>query len=380
MVRLVKGAYWDSEIKRAQVDGLEGYPVYTRKPHTDLCYLVGARRLLAAADLIYPQFATHNAHTLAAVERMAADLGVTDYEFQCLHGMGETLYDNVVDGDPPGVRCRIYAPVGRHETLLPYLVRRLLENGANSSFVNRLVDETVRSRTGGRSPGFVLETGGTPHPAIPLPSRLYGDERLNSAGLDLANDRVLEQLSAGLERLKDARWQAAPLLADGEGEGEAESRSSTRPIMRDIVGTVRDASPADIERALTAAADYADTWHGTRPPNAGVALRRTAYPAGNPSPRTDQPVRSGGGQNLVQRVAEIREAVDFCRYYAAASRAAGGCRQSSAGRGGVHQSLEFSASHFYRSGRRRTGGRQPGAGQAGRANAADRRPSGALAA
>ncbi|MGE5489728.1 MAG: proline dehydrogenase family protein, partial [Actinomycetota bacterium] len=140
MVRLVKGAYWDSEIKRAQVEGQAGYPVYTRKVHSDLAYLVCARRLLEAGDAVYPQFATHNAHTLSSVFEMARERGIVDYEFQCLHGMGEPLYDNVLGADR---RCRIYAPVGSHATLLPYLVRRLLENGANSSFVNRIVDEAV---------------------------------------------------------------------------------------------------------------------------------------------------------------------------------------------------------------------------------------------
>ena len=143
MLRLVKGAYWDSEIKRAQVDGLTDYPVYTRKVHSDLAYLVCAERMLAAPDAIYPQFATHNAHTLGSVVQMARARGINDYEFQCLHGMGEPLYDNVVAAGRPGGRVRIYAPVGTHETLLPYLVRRLLENGANSSFVNRIVDEKV---------------------------------------------------------------------------------------------------------------------------------------------------------------------------------------------------------------------------------------------
>ena len=317
MVRLVKGAYWDSEIKRAQVDGLEGYPVYTRKPHTDLCYLVCARRLLVAADLIYPQFATHNAHTLAAVERMAADLGVADYEFQCLHGMGETLYDNVVSGDQMGARCRIYAPVGRHETLLPYLVRRLLENGANSSFVNRLVDENVPIEDLVADPlAPALKTAGTPHPAIPLPGNLYGDERLNSAGLDLTNDRVLEQLTADLERLKNARWQAAPLLAGGEGEGDIESTILNPADRGDAVGTVREASPADIERALATAAGYAETWRRHPPAERARWLRRAAYLLETHRPELISLCVREAGKTWPNAVAEIREAVDFCRYYA----------------------------------------------------------------
>ncbi|HRE54394.1 MAG TPA: bifunctional proline dehydrogenase/L-glutamate gamma-semialdehyde dehydrogenase PutA [Candidatus Competibacter sp.] len=317
MVRLVKGAYWDGEIKRAQVDGLEGYPVYTRKDHTDLSYLVCARRLLAAAEVIYPQFATHNAHTLAAVERMAIDLNVTDYEFQCLHGMGETLYDNVVSGDRPGGRCRIYAPVGRHETLLPYLVRRLLENGANSSFVNRLVDEKVKIEELVVDPlAAVRKTGGSPHPAIPLPGKLYGDERRNSAGLDLSDERVLEQLTADLEHLKNQRWEAGPRIAAGSSEGGPGNEIRNPAERGDIVGTARDASPADIERALAAAADYAETWHRTPPAERGQSLRRAAELLEVHRPELISLCIREAGKTWANAVAEIREAVDFCRYYA----------------------------------------------------------------
>src|SRR5450830_1552570 len=167
MVRLVKGAYWDSEIKRAQVDGMDGYPVYTRKVHTDVSYLTCAQKLLAVSDVIYPQFATHNAHTLAAIYTWAQQHKIDDYEFQCLHGMGETLYDQVVGADQLGKACRIYAPVGSHQTLLAYLVRRLLENGANSSFVNQIVDENVAIDTLITDPIVAVQkSGGEPHPQI----------------------------------------------------------------------------------------------------------------------------------------------------------------------------------------------------------------------
>ena len=315
MVRLVKGAYWDAEIKRAQIDGLEGYPVYTRKPHTDLSYLVCARRLLAA-DGIYPQFATHNAHTLATVERMAADLGVTDYEFQCLHGMGETLYDRVV-GDRSATHCRIYAPVGRHETLLPYLVRRLLENGANSSFVNRLVDENVKIEELVVDPlATVLETGGTAHPAIPLPSKLFGDERLNSAGLDLSNDRVLEQLTADLADLKNKHWQAAPLIVGSGDKGDNESVIVNPANHQEIVGTVREASPADIQSALATAANYAETWYQHPPAERARLLRRAAFLLESHRPELISLCIREAGKTWPNAVAEIRETVDFCRYYA----------------------------------------------------------------
>src|SRR4249919_3692311 len=192
-VRLVKGAYWDSEVKRAQVDGQAGYPVFTRKPNTDVSYLANARRMLEASDAIYPMFATHNAHTIAAIHRLARG-GATrrDFEFQKLHGMGDDLYAEVVPADRLDVACRVYAPVGSHEDLLPYLVRRLLENGANSSFVNRITDESVPIEELVRDPvATVSAFDSIPHPRIPLPVGLYrsqGYERDNSMGMNLAND------------------------------------------------------------------------------------------------------------------------------------------------------------------------------------------------
>ena len=191
MVRLVKGAYWDSEIKRAQVDGLEGYPVFTHKAYTDVCYLACAKRLLARRDLVFPQFATHNAHTLSAVHHMAGpDFKPGDYEFQCLHGMGETLYGHVVGDGNLDRPCRIYAPVGTHETLLAYLVRRLLENGANSSFVHQLADEKTPIEDLTADPvEEAAKYAGAPHPAIVLPQDLFGAERKNSRGYDLSDAR-----------------------------------------------------------------------------------------------------------------------------------------------------------------------------------------------
>ncbi|MGL5237670.1 MAG: proline dehydrogenase family protein, partial [Plesiomonas shigelloides] len=220
MIRLVKGAYWDSEIKRAQTDGLEGYPVYTRKIYTDISYLACARKLLAVPNLIYPQFATHNAHTLAAIYHLAGhNYYPGQYEFQCLHGMGEPLYEQVVGQVADGKLnrpCRIYAPVGTHETLLAYLVRRLLENGANTSFVNRIADTSLPLDELVADPVASAEQlaekegrPGLPHPKIPLPRDLYAaispthintpqGQRLNSAGLDLANEQRLASLSAAL--------------------------------------------------------------------------------------------------------------------------------------------------------------------------------------
>ncbi|WP_298236165.1 proline dehydrogenase family protein, partial [uncultured Azohydromonas sp.] len=223
MLRLVKGAYWDSEIKRAQLDGLEDYAVYTRKAHTDVSYLACARRLLAAPDAIYPQFATHNAHTVAAVHHLAGAWTPGRYEFQCLHGMGEPLYEMVVA--PPaegglGLPCRIYAPVGTHETLLAYLVRRLLENGANSSFVNRIADASIPVEALVEDPVAQVERAaraegapGLPHPAIPLPRALFGAQRPDSAGIDLASEHRLASLSAALLPSARQAWTAVPLVA-----------------------------------------------------------------------------------------------------------------------------------------------------------------------
>jgi RHH-type proline utilization regulon transcriptional repressor/proline dehydrogenase/delta 1-pyrroline-5-carboxylate dehydrogenase len=200
MVRLVKGAYWDSEIKRAQVDGLSDFPVFTRKLHTDVSYLACAAKLLAARDAVFPQFATHNAHTLAAIHTMAGpDFAVGSYEFQCLHGMGEALYEEVVGPAKLNRPCRIYAPVGTHETLLAYLVRRLLENGANSSFVHRIWDEAVSIEELIADPVEEARAlGGSPHPVIALPATIYGQRR-NSAGIDLASEPALAALAQRLQ-------------------------------------------------------------------------------------------------------------------------------------------------------------------------------------
>ena len=314
MIRLVKGAYWDSEIKRAQVDGLADYPVYTRKPHSDLAYLVCAGRLLAAGDAVFPQFATHNAHTLAMVAEMARARGVDDYEFQCLHGMGEPLYDNVVGDSRP---CRIYAPVGTHETLLPYLVRRLLENGANSSFVNRLVDDTVSVAQLVEDPlDQVRRAGSGPHPAIPLPGALYGAGRVNSAGLDLADDDMIAGLEPALDELAGRRWLAAPRLAEG-GKTKVAAQPVTNPARRDdIVGEVSEADGESIERALATAAAASQNWHRTAPAaRAAILLNAAELFESERQPLLSLAIREAG-KTWGNAVGELREAVDFCRYYA----------------------------------------------------------------
>src|SRR5919112_1620516 len=211
MVRLVKGAYLDTEIKRAQERGLDTYPVFTRKVATDVSYLACAKRMFAAGPAFYPQFATHNAHTIAAVLEMGGDRW--DWEYQRLHGMGEALYAEIVGRDKPGRPCRVYAPVGSHEDLLAYLVRRLLENGANTSFVNRLVDEHQPIDAIIADPiARLMRLPHKPHPAIPLPRDVFQPARGNSRGIDLADPRSLSELRSELAVAARRPWTAGPIV------------------------------------------------------------------------------------------------------------------------------------------------------------------------
>lgn len=321
MVRLVKGAYWDSEIKRAQVDGMPGFPVYTRKVYTDVSYLTCAQKLLAATDVIYPQFATHNAHTLATIYSWAQEKNITDYEFQCLHGMGETLYDQVVGKDMLDKPCRIYAPVGSHQTLLAYLVRRLLENGANSSFVNQIVDESVSIDALIADPlQAARQLGGEPHPQIALPTAMYGVERKNSAGLDLSNEEVLRQIDSAFVTLGSRQWHATPLL----GEPQAYTETA-RPVLnpadqRDVVGSVVEASAADVDSALRAATAYAMDWQTLPPVERADKLERAAALFEIHTLELIALAIREAGKSLPNAIAEVREAVDFLRYYAAQIR------------------------------------------------------------
>ena len=319
MLRLVKGAYWDSEIKLAQEAGLNGYPVFTRKVSTDVCYLACAKRLFADPNAFYPQFATHNAQTLAAVLELAA--GSRDFEFQRLHGMGEALYDQVVGPDRLDLPVRLYAPVGSHEDLLAYLVRRLLENGANTSFVNRIVDEALPVEEIVADPvlaAAALEP--IPHPRIPLPARLYGESRRNSAGIDLADPNDLAPLGQAMAAAAAQTWTAAPLVGGKEFAGP------TRPVLDPAdstreAGRVVEATAEDVNRALALAQEAAPGWDGL-----GGAARADCLSRMADLMETDRAellalcVREAG-KTLGDAVAELREAVDFCRYYAARARA-----------------------------------------------------------
>jgi RHH-type proline utilization regulon transcriptional repressor/proline dehydrogenase/delta 1-pyrroline-5-carboxylate dehydrogenase len=326
MIRLVKGAYWDSEIKRAQVEGQDDYPVYTRKPYTDAAYIACARKLLAAPEAVYPQFATHNAHTLAALYELADPQRYTpdQYEFQCLHGMGEPLYEQVV-GDPAqgrlGRPCRVYAPVGTHETLLAYLVRRLLENGANTSFVHRIADSTIPIEELVRDPAEVIDeyarkegAAGLPHPAIPLPRDIYGPTRRNSRGLDLNNEHQLESLSRAFEAAGREPWDARPLLAETTSPGER--KPVTNPADRsDLVGSVHEATAEDIELALATASRRAGEWAATPPARRAELLEGAADRLEGDMPRLMGLLIREAGKTAANAIAEVREAVDFLRYY-----------------------------------------------------------------
>ena len=313
MVRLVKGAYWDTEIKRAQVLGLDGFPVFTRKASTDVSFLACARRLLGMTDRIYPQFATHNAHTMAGVLHMAGD--VADFEFQRLHGMGEALHEAVREAH--GTRCRIYAPVGAHHDLLAYLVRRLLENGANSSFVNQIVDESVTPKEIARDPITVIEGLGcaVANPRIAAPPGIYMPERRNSKGWDLTDPIAMTAVEAEREQFRAAEWEARPLIA-GAVVG-AEAREVRNPARADdIVGWVTHSAPADIEVAMKAARIGAQAWASTSVEDRASRVRRVADLYEANAVELFALAAREAGKIWLDGVGEAREACDFARFYA----------------------------------------------------------------
>ena len=311
MVRLVKGAYWDAEIKRAQVQGMDGFPVFTAKQHTDISYIANARKLLGMTDRIYPQFATHNAHTVAAVLDIAQHMGrdTQAFEFQRLHGMGETLHTIVLKAEK--TRCRIYAPVGAHEDLLAYLVRRLLENGANSSFVNQIVDETVPASVVGACPFDTLGLG----PDLPTGPMLFAPDRINSKGWDLTHQPTLDAIDKDRRPLRDATFIAGPLTSS-EPKYPRRRQESSSPVINpalpdDIVGHVATASKDDIADALAKAAIW-DAPHTTR----AKVLNKAADALEADANTLFAILAREAGKTLPDAVAELREAVDFLRFYA----------------------------------------------------------------
>ena len=314
-VRLVKGAYWDSEIKRAQELGLGSFPVFTRKASTDLSYIACARKLLAWPGLFFPQFATHNAQTIATILVLAN--GRRDFEFQRLHGMGQAVYRTLVGTAGDGVACRIYSPVGTHEDLLPYLVRRLLENGANTSFVNRIVDDSLPIEDLVKEPATVLrEVATIAHPAIRSAPCLYAPERHNARGFDLTRVAVLHRLRSELnEAVADVPW-----MVDGPCSGR--ERMITSPTdRRRIVGAIREASENDVESALTGAREAARDWCRAPADGRASCLERAADLLERDSSRLMATAVLEGGKTIGDSLAEVREAVDFLRYYASRARA-----------------------------------------------------------
>ncbi len=326
MLRLVKGAYWDTEIKCAQIDGLPAYPVFTRKAHTDVCYLACARQLLAAGDAVHPQFATHNAHTVATIHTWAREASIREWEFQCLHGMGEALYDEMLRLDSAAT-CRIYAPVGTHETLLAYLVRRLLENGANTSFVNRVVDESLALESLLADPFDLARQGeATPHPGIALPEAMYGADqgngRRNARGLDLNDEDELRELEMAFSALAGRRWHAHALLAAPTRAGAA--MHITNPAnRRDLVGQVVHADETDVDTALAAACVEVPLWAAQPVAQRAALLEHAADLLERERNELMVLAVREAGKSLPNALAEVREAVDFLRYYAAQARLEG---------------------------------------------------------
>ncbi len=312
LVRLVKGAYWDSEIKRAQEQGLADYPVFTRKASTDVSYLACTRKVVAQPDRFYPQFATHNAHTVAfALEHARGGAG---FEFQRLHGMGEPLYDQLVGPDVP---VRVYAPVGGHEELLAYLVRRLLENGANTSFVNRLQDDQVPVDDVIADPvARVAALARRRHPRIPVPRDLFRPERANSEGLDLSDTVAVADALSAMQGADVGNWTAGPVIAGATAERAA--RPVFNPADRErVVGHVMDATPDDADHALRVASAAWRDWDAMGGEARAAVLRRAADLYESHSAALMALAVREAGKTLTDAVAELREAVDFCRYYAA---------------------------------------------------------------
>ena len=344
-VRLVKGAYWDAEIKRAQIDGHPGYPVFTRKPNTDVSYLANARRMLDQGDALYPMFATHNAQTIAAIRSIAQG---RPYEHQKLHGMGDDLYAEVVPKHRLDIPCRVYAPVGSHEDLLPYLVRRLLENGANSSFVNRITDENVAIEDLVRDPVQTVSAfDAIPHPRIPLPVDLFrsqpapiqNSDRDNSMGANLANDNDLRALA---ERVNAAvkPWRAAPLVPGAVVSSTA--LPVTNPAdRRQTIGEWQPADSGTVEKALANAVAAQPAWDRTPAASRAAILEHAAHLLEQRMADYIALCVKEAGKTIPDSVAEVREAVDFLRYYAAQARAQFGAPEQLPGPTGESNQLQL---------------------------------------
>lgn len=312
MVRLVKGAYWDSEVKRAQIDGQPDYPVFTTKQATDVSYLTCANALLTTGPSIYAQFATHNAHSLASIELMAKRAGRDDYEFQRLHGMGGPLYKAA--GRERSVR--IYAPVGAHQDLLPYLVRRLLENGANTSFVHSFLDDDVPAERIATDPYTLLSAAPARHPRIPPPPKLYGSARPNSNGLDFSQKYVRDRITAEIGKLDAAGPVAVGSIIAGKVSSVAVEPAKAPADHARTVAKVSIATQADVDAAYTSAVAFQPEWNAMGGPRRAGILEAMADAVERDSDHLIAILAREGGKTLDDCIAEVREAVDFCRYYA----------------------------------------------------------------
>ncbi|KPF67562.1 integrase [Bosea sp. AAP35] len=318
MVRLVKGAYWDTELKRAQERGLPDYPVFTRKAMTDLNYEACAAQLLALRPRIIPQFATHNAQTVATVAEMAGS--AEGFEFQRLHGMGEALYEKLL-ADPAGFACRTYAPVGGHQDLLAYLVRRLLENGANSSFVSISGDPDVPVAQLLVPPADIIgNAGAARHRRIPLPADLFGPARKNSAGVELGHAESLDSLLAEIAAASGKPFPESGPIIDGKATGGT-ARDVRSPIDNQVIGRVHEADAALAERAMRAAKAGFQAWNATPARTRAAALRKAADLMEGRRGLLLALLQAEAGKTLDDAISEVREAVDFCRYYAAEAEA-----------------------------------------------------------
>ena len=314
-VRLVKGAYWDAEIKHAQEHGLASYPVFTRKAYSDISYLACARQALDAGEALYLQFATHNAHTLASIIHFAGSR--RDFEFQRLHGMGQELYAEVINPERFNRPCRVYAPVGSHEDLLPYLVRRLLENGSNTSFVNRILDEAIPVEEIIKDPIVIAEEHDCrPHSGIPAPSEIFLPERPNSKGINLADHNVVSGLLADMEKVNETEYKAHPIIG-GKALGGEEKASVNPADINQVVGMCRQAEPEHVDLALEQAIAAQPGWDRTPAAERARILNRAADLFEENSAELMGLIVVEGGRIIPDAMSELREAVDFLRYYAA---------------------------------------------------------------
>lgn len=318
MVRLVKGAYWDAEIKLSQIQGQINYPVFTRKNSTDVSYLACAKKLLSQPECFYAQFGTHNAYSVAAIMEMARENQA--FEFQCLHGMGRALYDQVVDKNQFNIPCRIYAPVGTHQDLLGYLVRRLLENGANSSFVNKLADDTTPIEKMVIDPvARIAALTSKPHPRIPLPRDIYGEWQ-NSQGIDLSDASQHMQLKQQMEKAEQIPWTAGPIVNGKILTDKTASPVTSPSDMHHVIGHVNKAGEAEVEEALSVAVGAAKNWEHTSVAERAAILERAAELFQQEMPSLIAILNREGGKCILDCLSEVRETIDYCRYYAYRAR------------------------------------------------------------